>query len=468
MFPFTSPADWPLLGGRYRLVRLLGKGGMGAVFEAEHTLIGRRFAIKVLLPGLVAEAGAVERFQKEAQACGRLASDHVVAVTDFGFVEGAPFLVMELLEGETLASRLARVQLLSAPVAVDLVQQACRGAQRAHESGVVHCDIKPRNLFVVRREDGSDQIRLLDFGIARLLGEAERRGLGRLLGTPSYMSPEQASGDAPVDARTDVYALGVVLYEALSGHLPHPGHDAHAVRCRIARDPPVPLDSVCTGLPADLVDVVHRALARDPAARIPSAAALERELARLGLSRATSPSHAPVSTRDLSGCFGQSSARTPASEPSGDSATGSAVSLPRRRPSGRPLRDAYPWLFLIGIGFVGVAAWGTSWWAVTRGSASTENVAASLARRSAAPAVTLPALDHLPPAPPPVTVLPAGEASAFGTSHSPSGDLAVTRRRRATSTGPSLAPSPAPTGSDARPSATRSRLRVRLDRESPY
>lgn len=467
MRPFTSPADWPLLGGRYRLVRLLGKGGMGAVFEAEHTLIARRFAIKVLLPELAADAEAVERFRTEAQATGRLASDHVVTVTDFGFVEGAPFLVMELLEGETLASRLARVQQLSPAVAVELLRQACRGAQRAHESGVIHCDIKPRNLFVVRRDDGRDQVRLLDFGIARLLGDAERRGLGRLLGTPSYMSPEQASGDAPIDARTDVYALGVVLYEALSGHLPHPGHDAHAVRCRIARDPPVPLDSVCAGLPADLVQVVHHALARAPAERIPSAAALERELARIDVLHPTVRDDAPGSTRDLSGYFGQRSARSTASEPSGDPATGSAVSLTRGGASGRR-RWASPWWVPLGLGLAGAGIWGTSRWVASQGSAAAGSAAAAPRPRGAATGADLPAREHLPPSPPPLAVLSAGQPSEVPSSQPPPRELAAASARRVASGASPPAPSPAaPHIAESRP-ALPARVRVRLDRESPY
>ncbi|MBN1605761.1 MAG: protein kinase [Polyangiaceae bacterium] len=256
-----------LLLERYRVGRLVGAGGMGTVYEAEHVLIRRRVAIKFLRPELMHREAMLERFRREAEAAGRLCSDHIAAVTDWGQApDGAPFIVMELLQGETLAARVAREGRLVPSVAAEFVLQACHGAERAHEAGIIHCDIKPHNLFIVRRDDGSEQVKLLDFGVARLYAghvDETPSTAGRALGTPSYMSPEQAAGEENIDVRTDVYSLGVVLYHALSGRLPHPGSDPLAVRCRIARDLPVPLDAIQPELDIGLVHVVNQAMARD-------------------------------------------------------------------------------------------------------------------------------------------------------------------------------------------------------------
>jgi serine/threonine protein kinase len=370
----ASPSSLaPLLAERYRVLRLVGIGGMGAVYEAEHVLIGRRVAVKVLRPELVRNAEMLRRFRTEAHAAGQLVSDHIVPVTDFGVApDGTPFIVMELLEGESLSALLARKQRLRPSDAVDLVIQACRGVQRAHDAGVVHCDLKPRNLFLVTRDDGSRHVKVLDFGIAKITESPCDSGwvpAGQVLGTPSYMSPEQASGDEDVDVRSDVYALGVILYQLLSGSLPHPGVDPVAVRTRVARDSPIRLDSIRPELPERLVDIVHTALQRRPQDRFQSAQQLALALAVFHTSVARhgdevpagpgSGDTCPIDAQTLPSSIQPRSAAAETESPGGalDATTGAtaAASSTLRCPSGHRLaRVVAPIVVVVaalGVGF---------------------------------------------------------------------------------------------------------------------
>jgi serine/threonine-protein kinase len=270
-----------LLTGKYRIVRLIGEGGMGQVYEAEHATVGRRFAVKFLRPHLASNEEALARFRREARAAGALDSEHIATVTDFDVAaDGSPFLVMEYLEGRSLGQLLAEEGPLPVPRAAGALLQVCRGLETAHAAGILHRDLKPDNLFVVRRADGSERVKILDFGIAKLMYSAEPLPIqtGGAIGTPFYMAPEQARGDKAVDERIDVYALGVILYELLSGEKPHPGDCGNAVLAHVLTKSAVPLDTVRSGLPPPLVDLVHRALAFDPRCRPPTVRALGREL----------------------------------------------------------------------------------------------------------------------------------------------------------------------------------------------
>ncbi len=254
-----------IVGGKYRIVRFLASGGMGSVYEAQHTVVRRRFAVKFLHHELSLRRELLARFQLEAEAAGALESEHVAAAVDFGIApDGAPYIVLEYLVGESLEHLLEREGRIPLERATQLVQQAARGVQAAHASGIVHRDLKPHNLFVCRREDGTDLVKVLDFGVAKLeflekSGAATRTGT--VLGTPSYMSPEQARGEKNVDHLSDVYALGAILYELLSGKKPHPGESHNAILHHIATQPPLPLALAAPELPAALVAVVERALA---------------------------------------------------------------------------------------------------------------------------------------------------------------------------------------------------------------
>jgi serine/threonine protein kinase len=272
------------VGGKYRITKFLAAGGMGAVYEAVHVVVKRRFAVKFLRADLALRRDVLLRFQREAEAAGALESENIAAAVDFGIApDGAPYIVMEYLAGLDLA----RLLMLTGPVpaerAADLVLQACGGIQQAHAAGVIHRDLKPENLFLCRRSDGSDLVKIVDFGIAKLqasdAGNAVTR-TGGMLGTPSYMSPEQARGDATIDPRSDVFSLGVILYELLSGQVPHPGDSYNAVIYHISTQPALPLARAGTEFPQGLVEVVDRALALAPQERYESAEAFAHELLR--------------------------------------------------------------------------------------------------------------------------------------------------------------------------------------------
>jgi eukaryotic-like serine/threonine-protein kinase len=273
-----------IVGGKYRIVRLLARGGMGVVYEAQHTVVRRRFAIKFLRRDLAERREILTRFQREAEAAGALENENVTAAVDFGIAEdGTPYILMEYLVGESLAALLEREGRLPVSRATDLVGQACSGVAAAHAAGIVHRDLKPHNLFVCRRHDGTDLLKVLDFGVAKLQVAEEASAAtrtGMVLGTAAYMSPEQARGEKMVDGKTDVYALGAILYEMLSRKRPHPGDSQNAILHHIATQPAVPLESVQEDLPAPLVDLVGRTLASDSAARPPTVEALAEGLAQ--------------------------------------------------------------------------------------------------------------------------------------------------------------------------------------------
>jgi eukaryotic-like serine/threonine-protein kinase len=210
----------PLVGGKYQPLRLIGKGGMGAVYEVEHLHTGQRLALKLLTPS---PGATVERFKREARAASRISSDHIVRVTDADIsteLGGAPFLVMELLEGEDLERVTGNRPAAPADV-LEWLRQVALGLGKAHECGIVHRDLKPENLFLTRRDDGSPLVKILDFGIAKVVAEgAALTQSDQFLGTPMYMAPEQADGqtDSPITPRTDLYALGLIAFKLLTGH----------------------------------------------------------------------------------------------------------------------------------------------------------------------------------------------------------------------------------------------------------
>jgi serine/threonine protein kinase len=276
-----------LLADKYRIIRFIGEGGMGTVYEAQHTVVGRRFAVKFLHSELAKEDEILERFRREARAAGALESENIAQVVDFGHAaDGIPYIVMEFLVGEDLAQFLAREGPLPLARAVNIIIQACRGLDAAHAAGIIHRDLKPENLFVCRRGDGSDLIKILDFGIAKLaLAGVDGEGAsvtrtGSTMGTPFYMSPEQARGAKDVDHRVDVYGLGVILFEALSGQKPHPGDSYNAILYHILTQAPTPIATLRAGLPDDLTDILQRSLAFNPSDRPATVMALAQALSR--------------------------------------------------------------------------------------------------------------------------------------------------------------------------------------------
>ncbi|GLK99016.1 hypothetical protein GCM10017581_007570 [Dactylosporangium matsuzakiense] len=261
------------LGGRYRLDERIAGGGMGDVWRGTDEVLGRTVAIKVLLSALMEEPGFAERFRGEARTMATINHPGVVDIYDYGSENGTAFLIMEYVEGDALSRTLSRVGRLTPARAMALIAQAADALHAAHEKGVIHRDVKPGNLLV--RPNGT--LVLTDFGIARSAAVAQLTAAGSVLGTASYISPEQASG-AQATPLSDVYALGVVAYQCLSGARPFEGENPLEIAMRHVRDMPPPLPA---DIPPPIAQLVERAMAKDPAARWPSAAAMAQAARRV-------------------------------------------------------------------------------------------------------------------------------------------------------------------------------------------
>ncbi len=308
----SDPLFGLVLDEKYRLDARLGEGGMGTVYRAAHLLIDRPVAVKVLHPRFVEDEAAQQRFRREARAAGRLQHPNAVTVTDFGSTaDGYVYLVMELLEGETLRDLLSTEAPLTAGHAVELMSQVAAAVEAAHEAGVIHRDLKPGNIFVVRRKDSPPVLKVLDFGIAKLaaesLDDSDAKNLtqtGVMIGTPRYMSPEQCDGEKLTPA-SDVYSLGIILYEMLTGTPPFTGPTPLAVALQHSSKLPRPPRELMPSIPAEFEQVVLHALAKSPGERPGDAGEFRRELLetarRLGLQHhpaALHPPHAVPATPD--------------------------------------------------------------------------------------------------------------------------------------------------------------------------
>jgi serine/threonine-protein kinase len=268
------PKTGELIAAKYRIEQLIGVGGMGAVFSATHQFTGKRIALKWMLPELAKDEDAVQRFMREARAAGRISHPNVVDVYDVGQHDESYFLVMEYLQGEPLTSALARRDLTPSEV-LRLLLPAMRGVAAAHRQGVVHRDLKPDNIFLAYEEDGvRREAKVLDFGISKLSSDDQPNmhltRTGAVIGTPYYMSPEQIRGKGEIDRRADIYAFGVILYEALAGQVPFTAETYGALVLEIATGTPKPLQELVPTLPAELSRIVLRAMAREASARYPT------------------------------------------------------------------------------------------------------------------------------------------------------------------------------------------------------
>ncbi len=265
----VKPGD--VIGGTYVIERLLGAGGMGAVFVAHEERLGRRVAIKVLLAGVADNTEAVARFEREARSAAALQSDHVTRVLSVGQLDsGAPYIVMELLEGEDLATLLAKRGALAPLEVVELMLPVCEALTEAHALGIVHRDLKPANIFLARRPTGATTVKVLDFGISKSATGSASPTLTRtsaVMGTPMYMSPEQLKEAKSVDGRADLWALGVVMYELLAGSPPFLSNALAELYAFILTVEPEPLGRRRPDMPPALASIVHRCLEKDPSRR---------------------------------------------------------------------------------------------------------------------------------------------------------------------------------------------------------
>jgi serine/threonine protein kinase len=394
---YEAPVD-PLVGtsvdGRYQVMGLLGEGGMGTVYEVRHKMLGRTFAMKVLRRDIAREEDLAARFINEAKATGSIKHPHIVSITDFGHLDDkTPYFVMEMLVGQTLAQVLKQEGALEMSRAHAILLQLSGALAQAHSSGVIHRDLKPENVFLARPAVGvtvglEDDVRIVDFGAAKVIGTSRITKTGIVFGTPHYMSPEQASGQ-PVDHRADIYALGVIMYEMLTGRVPFEAETYMGVLTQhmfVRPKPPSTLrQDQGTELGA-LEDITLRALEKKPEDRYQTmhglAADLEKASRGESVTRAIKPS----------------SLRPPPGEMSGPpSASRSRISAPVSLPPGvnRPatMRTAALMGALVGMMVVGLLL-------LVRGKVASSTTASIAPRASVPAAASLPAPAAASSAPP--------------------------------------------------------------------
>ncbi|MBI2892824.1 MAG: protein kinase [Deltaproteobacteria bacterium] len=275
-----GPRVGDVVGGKYRLVRQIGQGGMGTVFEAQYLALGRSVALKFLQSRVAHDLDLVERFMREARAAAAIAHPRIIDVFDVGWTDDGliPYFAMELLSGRNLTWELKETGPMAVDRAVGIVGQVLDALEAAHSNGIVHRDLKPENVFVIRHGLEED-VKVLDFGISKVMtGGGSLTHTGAVLGTPAYMSPEQARGLKQIDHRTDIYAAGAILYEMIGGRPPYEGETYNEIIVKIATEAPPGIASLRPGLHPELVGVIERALARDPETRWPSATAMATAL----------------------------------------------------------------------------------------------------------------------------------------------------------------------------------------------
>ena len=285
-------ANGDVLAGKYRVDRVLGVGGMGIVVAATHLQLDQKVALKFMLPLGLTQPGLVERFSREARAAVRLKSDHVARVLDVGTLDsGSPFMVMEYLDGSDLGSLIETQGPLPVHAAVDYVLQACDAVAEAHSLGIVHRDLKPRNLFLTGRNDGRALVKVLDFGISKhkTASDLSLTRTTEVIGSPNYMSPEQLKSARAADERSDIWALGVILYELLTGQVPFIAESVTQLTAMVLTDVPRTVDQLRPDVPRALGAIIARCLEKTPSSRFASVAELAAALEPF----------APADTRDL-------------------------------------------------------------------------------------------------------------------------------------------------------------------------
>ncbi|RYZ07202.1 MAG: serine/threonine protein kinase [Myxococcales bacterium] len=274
-----------IIDAKYRIIRLIGEGGMGAVYEGENMRIHRRVAIKVLHAGIAQTGEAIARFEREAQAAGRIGSEHIVEVLDLGTLPaGDRYMVMEFMDGDALSSRIRSRGRLSPAEVYPIVHQLLEALAAAHGAGIIHRDLKPDNVYLLKSRGGkADFVKLLDFGISKfnqLSGDSSfsMTRTGAVMGTPYYMAPEQAKGARDLDHRVDLYAAGVILYEAITGEVPFNADTFNELLFKIVLETARPVEQVVPGLDPNFAAIVNKSMAREPAHRFQSAREFQQSL----------------------------------------------------------------------------------------------------------------------------------------------------------------------------------------------
>ena len=284
-----------VLNGRYELIERIGSGGMSVVFKAKDRALGRIVAVKMMHESFTSDKGFLKRFQQEAHSAANLAHPNIVTVHDIGQAEYKHFIVMEFVEGRTLKEIIRSYNEEPMPMsrALDLVIQVCNGIGYAHRANLVHCDVKPQNVIVTV----DDQVKVADFGIARAISTATQvQQVSQVWGTPQYFSPEQAAGETPTPA-SDVYAIGIILFEMLTGQLPFAAESHTAMALKHLHTPPPLVSELNPAIPSQLAQIINKLLAKEPAGRYRTAGQLGRILStyRQRSQEETGPIYAPLS-----------------------------------------------------------------------------------------------------------------------------------------------------------------------------
>ena len=407
-----------LVADKYRLMRLIGRGGMGSVWEGLHITLGNRVAVKFIETDYAESDEARTRFENEARAAARLQSKYVVQVFDYGVMpDGRPFIVMEYLAGESLDARLERIGKLSIEDTTRIITQVSRALAKAHSAGIVHRDLKPENIFLVSdEEEATDIAKVVDFGIAKFtdtsMGVSSSTRTGSVLGTPFYMSPEQARGLRSVDFRSDLWSLGVITFRCLTGRYPFEGEAIGDLLVKICTAP-LPVPSSYTALPSGFDAWFEKAMQRDPAQRFSSALDLADQLAK---SCGFKPVRAmqPSTPQDI---LGPAAPRRVVAHRTRKDDTGIPISRTlghskMNRRSGLVLAAVAAAVFLLGSA-------GGIWWLLSRGTEAEHAASAvpSVAPVAVSSAPTRPiASDGAPVAQPQVPIEPKVEPSESSTS----------------------------------------------------
>src|SRR4051794_20921633 len=272
-----DPRVGTTLGGRYVIEEVIGEGGMATVYRARHKLVDRPYAVKIMNPGLSRDPVVRERFRREAKAAQKLAHPNIIEIFDQGDTDdGTSYIVMEILEGEALSQTLARGA-LSCERALPIMIQIARALARAHDFEVIHRDLKPDNIFICTRNDGSDLVKLLDFGIARSMHDVRLTGQGEVFGTPHYMAPERITS-IDAGAPSDLYAIGIIFYEILTAQLPFEAHDIPSFFLKHLKEPPPPVRRLAPDTPVALEKLILDLMAKDPKERPVDAHRLHNDL----------------------------------------------------------------------------------------------------------------------------------------------------------------------------------------------
>jgi hypothetical protein len=398
-----------VLAGKYRVDGVLGAGGMGVVVAAHHLQLDERVALKFLLPGSAANEEAMARFGREARAAVKIKSEHVARVIDVGTLEtGAPYIVMEFLEGGDLGAWIRQKGPLRIDQAVEFILQACEAIAEAHSLGIVHRDLKPANLFVVRRNDGVESVKVLDFGISKFAsgsaGDMSGTRTNTIMGSPYYMSPEQMRSSRDVDAQTDIWAIGIILYELLTGKTPFMGDTFSEICVKVATDPPAPVRQARPEVPEGLEAIIMQCVEKDRRNRYKDVADLADALQEFA------PRRALASVERIFGILNRTAGRTHAASAIGggtlsatmgpfgrtEAYTDSFIAMERRRVKSRRV--------VVSVLVVGALAVFAGAFAVFPRAPSTPPAAET--KMSAAPPT--PALVPIPPVP----ILPSNPPAA--------------------------------------------------------